>query len=537
MGAAKGLLGRGSRSAEAGTGEEPEAPCAATGGLDERLCYPASMNPSLLGWLLGVPLAIVLYELVRSRVVRWAGTRLRAGALGYVRHNRVRLDSPWFMDRLYLREALEVDGQVDEAVRSAARERDEPAALLRARVDAWIHEIAPTFNLLAYYRFGAGLSRAAVNFCYELVFDRDRYQRAMAKVPEGSSVVFVMNHRSNADYVVLSYGLLRHVALSYAVGEWARVWPLDALFRAFGSYFVRRGEKDRLYHKVLERYVQLLVSTGGTTGFFIEGRLSRTGALGDPKAGLLDYLVGLRREHPEREIVFVPVGLNLDRVFEDRSLLGEAPGTRPPGPLQKLRSLLGVIVNVPVLIGASFVRLSLRAHRKFGYAAVAMGEPLSLSEWQRRRMDGAELAALPWEARKPQIKALAEDLLTAVGRTVPATPVPIFCLALLRDGEPTRSAVTERVRALLGELRGAGAPVALGRAFKAATEAHSGIDGVEEDLTALEEAEQLVTVAGYALSRRGLIRHEAGRFSVASNAEEVLRYYARSIGHHVGWRG
>jgi hypothetical protein len=98
--------------------------------------------------------------------------------------------------------------------------------------------------------------------------------------------VFVINHRSNADFVVLSYGLLRHVALSYAVGEWALVWPLDVLFRAFGSYFVRRGEKDPLYHKVLERYVQVLVGEGGVTGFFIEGKLSRDGRLGAPKAGL-----------------------------------------------------------------------------------------------------------------------------------------------------------------------------------------------------------------------------------------------------------
>ena len=72
-------------------------------------------------------------------------------------------------------------------------------------------------------------------------------------------MVFVINHRSNADYVLLSFGMLRHMALSYAVGEWARVWPLDTLFRSFGSYFVRRGEKDPLYHKVLARYLQLVL--------------------------------------------------------------------------------------------------------------------------------------------------------------------------------------------------------------------------------------------------------------------------------------
>ena len=31
---------------------------------------------------------------------------------------------------------------------------------------------------------------------------------------------------------ILAYALLRHVPMSYAVGEWALVWPLHHLFRA-----------------------------------------------------------------------------------------------------------------------------------------------------------------------------------------------------------------------------------------------------------------------------------------------------------------
>ena len=64
-----------------------------------------------------------------------------------------------------------------------------------------------------------------------------------AKVPKDAVRVYVINHRANMDPLILAYGLLRHVPMSYAVGEWALVWPLDRLFRAFGSYFVRRGEK------------------------------------------------------------------------------------------------------------------------------------------------------------------------------------------------------------------------------------------------------------------------------------------------------
>ena len=67
-----------------------------------------------------------------------------------------------------------------------------------------------------------------------------------------------MNHRSNADYVLVSYALAGQVAISYAVGEWARAFPLEHMFKAFGSYFIRRRYREPLYHTVLERYVQLI---------------------------------------------------------------------------------------------------------------------------------------------------------------------------------------------------------------------------------------------------------------------------------------
>ena len=42
------------------------------------------------------------------------------------------------------------------------------------------------------------------------------------KINPQSSVVFIMNHRSNIDYILLGYLTLRRVALSFAVGEWAK---------------------------------------------------------------------------------------------------------------------------------------------------------------------------------------------------------------------------------------------------------------------------------------------------------------------------
>jgi glycerol-3-phosphate O-acyltransferase len=143
-------------------------------------------------------------------------------------------------------------------------------------------------------------------------------------LPRDSIVIFLMNHRSNADYEVIAYVMMGDVSISYAVGEWARAFPLETLFKSFGSYFIRRRYRVPLYHAVLESYVQLIKRQGVTQGVFPEGGLSRDGALRPEKIGLLDYALGVARDEECRRRMFVvPVAINYDRVLEDRTLLRE----------------------------------------------------------------------------------------------------------------------------------------------------------------------------------------------------------------------
>lgn len=488
------------------------------------------MPDTVLGWTLTVLGGLVGYEVLRFAVVRRVRVRLRDGAVAFVRRYNVRLESARFIDRLWLREALLVDGEVDRAMVRAAAVEDIPLAAVRLRVEQYVDEIAPAFSITAHYRVAAVVSKALATFAYEVVFDRREVDAAVTAVPEGAVAVYVINHRSNADYVVLSYGLLRHVALSYAVGEWARVWPLDVLFRAFGSYFVRRGEKDKLYHKVLERYVQKLVGHGGVTGFFIEGGLSRNGRLRPPKAGLLDYIIGVRRDDPDREIAFIPVGLNFDRVLEDRMLTAEARGLQQkPTLTQKLTSALTLLARLPVLLAANVVKVALRSHRKLGYAAVSVGRPVLLSELS----GGVDIAHLDMAERRPRVEALAQDLLEHVSRSIPATPVPLLCFALLEGGGLHDEAVVDRVRQLIFALRSRGAPLAFGRAFPRLTEAASGIPGLDDAVEEGNEAQMVVFLAGYSLERRAVIGHDDGLFRIEADQDCIVRYYAHSIVHHV----
>ncbi len=476
---------------------------------------------------------VAAYELVRYAIVSRVQNWIRAEAIRFIRHHQIKLESARFIDRLWIRERLASDAVIEAAILEAARTSGARIPELRERVDRYVEEIAPYFSLTMYYRFGASMARRFVQFCYELVVRPTGFDEQGAGIPESCIRVYICNHRSNFDPVVLAFGLLRQIALSYAVGEWALVWPLSAIFRMFGSYFVRRGETDPLYHAVLERFIQLLAGHGAVTGFFIEGALSRDGALRRPRVGLLDYIVKLRREFPDREIVFLPVALNYDRVLEDRILVRERDG-RPPRPrlVTRLFNLAAMVVWLPWLVLVNAFDVARRSERKFGYAAIEFGKPLRLSEWP----GGGTMHQLADDARQEAVVALAEELLyRRIGGSVPVTPVSVLCVALRRSGPRDEVAITQRIREVLADFRAAGAHVALGSGFadlgaRRTSEANrSALADAEHALLDVEEAELVFRSAWLQLARRLIVRKKAREVEVLE--PDVVDYYANAVSH------
>jgi glycerol-3-phosphate O-acyltransferase len=329
---------------------------------------------------------------------------------------------------------------------------------------------------------------------------------------------------------------MRNVALTYAVGEWALVWPLDRLFKAFGSYFVRRGEKDPLYHTVLERFVQRLVGHGGVTGFFLEGRLSRDGRIGKAKGGLFDYIIGIRREQPDFDLWFVPVGLNYDRIIEDRHMVAEHEGRRKPDLLERVQTIIRILLRLPILVVDNVLKIATGSHRKFGYAAVVVGDPIRFAD-----IEGAsELPNLPREERRERVAELAQQILRHSESLIPVTPVPLFCNALLGGENLRLTEVTRRVHSRVQLLQERGVSLALGHAFEGPQTREldaSGIPGLDEALISLADAEMVTTLAGHSLARRRLIRLVDGVFQIRENSEPLLRFYANSIEHHLEKEG
>ena len=447
--------------------------------------------------------AIGLLDRIVGPSIRWF-LRRRVEAVVDRLNSKLRLRiHPFKLTRRHvLVDRLSFDPRVLEVVEAHMRETGEPREAVMGRVRRYALEIVPSFNAYAYFRLGYAIARAAARALYRvrIGFADDA---GLSRIDPNASVVFVMNHRSNMDYVLVSYLAAERTALSYAVGEWARIWPLQNLIRSMGAYFIRRDSRDPLYRRVLERYVQMATESGIVQAVFPEGGLTRDGALRTPKLGLLDYMLRAFDMRSPRDLVFVPVGINYDRVLEDRALLLDGTGEKP-GVVSKSAAAARFAVRQAGLW------LFGRWHR-FGYACVNFGSPLSMRDWVARR--GVDLRALAGDERKREIEVFGKELMAAVGKVVPVLPVSLVATVLLEAGGAPVPALElhRRVQALMRRLERSSALLYVPRT----------------------DEEYATAVGLRMLTLRRLVTEQAGGIAPAPGEEKVLRYYAASIGHLV----
>jgi glycerol-3-phosphate O-acyltransferase len=380
---------------------------------------------------------------------------------------------------------------------------------VRKLVRSYLDEIIPHFNVLSYYKLGYNVAKVLVNLLYKVSVDYQD-ERSLEQIPKRDVVVYLMNHRSNADYIVVAYVLARGVHVSYAVGEWARAWPLEYVFKSFGAYFIRRRFREPLYHTVLERYVQLITRNGVTQGIFPEGGLSRDGKLRAPKLGLLDYICRTVLDPAfDRDVWFVPVALNYDRVLEDRSLIRELIDERDrPSRLTQFGTVLSYLAT-------NTARLLTGRLKRYGRVAVNFGTPQSLRAWLRTIPEN--VLSLPKEERLPKLEGLARDMLTRIGAIIPVTPVPLAAAALLSLGQTVikKDALLERMDQLRDRLSEVNGKVVRGGAR---------IADVWDRAWRMLRMRRLAIVDGESLV-------------ILPRGRPLLEYYANSIAHLVPIRG
>ncbi len=418
--------------------------------------------------------------------VRWFFRRRMEKVVARLNTKLERPIEPFKLARRYdMIQRLIYDPEVSRAIVAHAKAEGVPENVAFEKARRYAREIVPSFSASAYFGFAI---RAAKWLSWSLYRVRLGHfdAAALSAVDKQATVVFVMNHRSNMDYVLVTWLAAERSALSYAVGEWARVWPLSRLIKAMGAYFIRRKSRGDLYRRVLARYVGMATDGGVTQAMFPEGGLSVDGALAPPKLGLLKYLVE-ERTPGGRDVVFVPVALNYDRVFEDRLLVaaGQAGGRKFPARI----SVIGRFILKQI-----WLRLRGRYHRH-GYAAVSFGAPLSLTGFER-------------DHPRAGIEGLAQILMERIGQEVPVLPVPLVARAMLQAKAPLSMAeLKKNVATMAADLRNAYLHLPRGDIGYAAR-------------------------FGLAvLLKREMVKEVDGLLSVVEQERPIVEFYAASIAH------
>ncbi|MEM9853397.1 MAG: 1-acyl-sn-glycerol-3-phosphate acyltransferase [Pseudomonadota bacterium] len=409
--------------------------------------------------------------------VRWFFRRRAEKVVARLNERLDRPIEPFKLARRYdTIQQLIYDPEVAQAVIEHAAETGvrEDVAFEEAR--RYAQEIVPSFSATAYFRIGARGARWLSTALYRVRLAH--YDEALSDVSADATVIFVMNHRSNMDYVLVTYLASERSALSYAVGEWARVWPLSRLIRAMGAYFIRRRSRSVLYRKVLARYVKMATAAGVTQAIFPEGGLSLDGRLAPPKMGLLSYVIEGART-AKRDVVFVPVALNYDRVFEDRVLMSAGVSGQ-----RRFSAKISVVAGFA--LKQLWLRVTGRFYR-FGYAAVSFGTPLSLAA-----------------AKSDDPAVIARRLMERIEAVIPVLPVPLVAHAVLA-GAGDRIAVELYVTDLL----------------RRAPQAHIHLPR--------NSVQYAVEVGLRHLSLRAALTSEPGKITITDRP--LIEFYAASVAH------
>ncbi len=418
------------------------------------------------------------------------------------RHLNIRFPAFKLTRKRAIVERLISEPDVLRAIDEYAQDQKITTESAMREAEGYAREIVPSFHAYAYFLLGSvvGITLSRLLFRVRVAHADEE---SLANIHPDSSLVFLINHRSNMDYILLGSLTSKRAALSFAVGEWARVWPVKPLVKALGAYFVRRHTGNALYRRVLARYVQMAAEGGLVQAVFPEGRLSRDGRLQEPKIGILDYMLRAFDSCGQRDLVFIPVGINYDRVFEDRTLLIEADsGTKKSRKKAIFTTLAFLLRNIRLMIMGGW-------HR-FGYAVVRFGIPFSMQEYAK--VQNIDFRKLPKDMRIEQIRRLARELFCQIGRLIPVLPVSLVSSVFIDDPETLlpEAEVNARARELMETLEKNGALVYIPR----------------------QDRDYAVHVGLRMLILRHLVRKEEGGYRAAPSEMRMLNYYASSIVHH-----
>ncbi|MDH3760646.1 MAG: 1-acyl-sn-glycerol-3-phosphate acyltransferase [Gammaproteobacteria bacterium] len=412
--------------------------------------------------------------------------------------------SPFTLTRY---KALAVQLATDPKLLQSAAELAEQQGMkledIRDRLHKVALEIVPAFNPFFYFRVGYKLGRGMLRGFYRVsVGFAD--EQSLEPVSSEDSVIFMSNHRSNMDYLLMNYLTAERTMLSFGVGEWSGIFPVRQLMRSAGGYFIRRDSGDPLYKLALERYVQMATEARVPHAMFPEGALSPDGGLQPPRFGLFSFVTKHFDPASSPDIVIIPIGINYDRVAEDTNMISATSAEF------RARGRPFIIWNC-VKFGLRTIAEVLLQRRSFGYACANFGRPVSFRDWLARHQ--VDWPNLDRAQRFEWLNRFGNELMDAVGELIPVPPVSILCRVLQQapDSGLNKKDLLKKFKKTVARAQDKNAFVVLARS---------------NAQDALQHALELTLL-------RGMVRYRSnGIYDINPEKKALVAYYAKSIEHY-----
>lgn len=326
--------------------------------------------------------------------------------------------------------------EVTELVERQAATTGKPREVVQAEVVRTYRHIAARFSY-PMVRLAAWACRQIWNRIYSGIdvrpLDLDRIRDA---VRDGTPVL-VPCHRSHLDYLLISSLLHdRDIVIPHIVaGENLSFWPLGAIFRRCGAFFIKRSfSADGIFPVVFERYLRELIRMEVPVEFFIEGGRSRTGKLLPPKLGVLGMVMdAAASQRPDQVVNFLPIYVGYEQIAEERAYARELGGAK------KEKEDVGQVVKATSVLT-----------QRYGKVYLRVAPPIDA----RTALVGTDWPNASRARRQEVLMGVAERILHAINGQALALPSSLVALAIL--AHPRRGlrhaelkARVERLRAFL----------------------------------------------------------------------------------------
>ncbi|MCL1911377.1 MAG: 1-acyl-sn-glycerol-3-phosphate acyltransferase [Leptospirales bacterium] len=296
---------------------------------------------------------------------------------------------------------------------------------LRKRAVKYFDEIAADFSINYISMLARLLDIIFKKIFNGVSFDAEDFKK-LREASEKGPLVIVPSHKSHIDYLIISWLFYKNKIIPPHVvaGINLNFLLVGHILRRAGALYMRRSFRGLdLYAVVFKQYVKTLVNEGYAIEFFIEGGRTRTGKLLFPKLGILKYLVESVIEDYSKDLIFVPVTINYDRVLEENSYSNELKGKE-----KKKENTVGFVKSSKSLL-----------KRNYGRVRLSINSPISFNETQGKLAD-----------KSNETEDLAMLLARRINEITMITPFSLVTTAILFSGSKGFSfqALLERVSVL-----------------------------------------------------------------------------------------